>query len=308
MSCDPADVGGAPIDIIILHIKDPLGGVHRVGQIAAGGMDNTLGLAGRAGGIEDEQRVLGIHRLWCALAGDVGSRNLIVPPRVTARLHWHLVASPLDHNAAFHRWTSGQRGVSVWFQGNSLAGAQHCVRGNQHLGLTVLNPALQGYGRETCKNYRMNGTNAGTGEQGNRQFRDHRQINGNPVAFLHALLLQDVGKAADFGVQHLVGIDLNIVLRLALPNNRGFVAAAVGQVAVKAVGGDVQLAALKPLDFRLVEIAVHHLVPLLVPGDELLGPLGPEAFRVVHRAFVDRLVLLKGFNVGSFASCGRRGE
>ena len=60
---DPADVGGAPEKLagpIVEHIMEGGGRPHR---IAAGRVQHALGLAGRSRRVEDEQRVLGVHRL-----------------------------------------------------------------------------------------------------------------------------------------------------------------------------------------------------------------------------------------------------
>ena len=57
---DPADVGRAPEDVGRLVVEHPLHGEHRPQQVAAGGVLHALGLAGRARGVEDEQRMLGV--------------------------------------------------------------------------------------------------------------------------------------------------------------------------------------------------------------------------------------------------------
>ncbi len=63
---DPADVGGAPVDLAFLVVEGVLVGHGGEDQIAAGGVQGALGLAGGAGGVEDEERVLGVHRLGLA--------------------------------------------------------------------------------------------------------------------------------------------------------------------------------------------------------------------------------------------------
>ena len=45
---DPADIGGAPIDIALVVIEHILMGPGRPQQIAAGGVQHALGFAGRA--------------------------------------------------------------------------------------------------------------------------------------------------------------------------------------------------------------------------------------------------------------------
>ena len=67
---DPADVGRAPVDVRLgLQVEDVAVGRGDPGHVAAGGVQDPLRLRGRAGGVEDEERVLGLHRLGRALVG-----------------------------------------------------------------------------------------------------------------------------------------------------------------------------------------------------------------------------------------------
>ena len=85
MPGDPADVGGAPEDVLVLQVEDVLGGRGDVGEVAAGGVDDALGLSGGARGVEDEEQVLGVHRLGRA-GGGLGLQQP-VPPVIAAFLH-----------------------------------------------------------------------------------------------------------------------------------------------------------------------------------------------------------------------------
>src|SRR6185295_15859235 len=49
---DPPDVGGAPVHVRVAKVEDPLGGRVDPGQVATGGVHDTLGLAGGARGVE----------------------------------------------------------------------------------------------------------------------------------------------------------------------------------------------------------------------------------------------------------------
>ena len=61
---DPADVGRAPEDVGVgVHVVHDRVRVGDLGQVAAGGVEDALGLTGRPGGVEDEQRVLGVDAL-----------------------------------------------------------------------------------------------------------------------------------------------------------------------------------------------------------------------------------------------------
>ena len=63
---DPADVGGAPPDVVVFQIEDVLRRRDDPGQIAAGRVDDALRLARRAGRVKDVEHVLGVHRLGLA--------------------------------------------------------------------------------------------------------------------------------------------------------------------------------------------------------------------------------------------------
>ena len=59
----PADIGRAPVDVAVVVVEDVLVRDRGVDEIAAGGVQHALGLAGRARGVEDEERVLRVHLL-----------------------------------------------------------------------------------------------------------------------------------------------------------------------------------------------------------------------------------------------------
>ncbi len=141
----------------------------------------------------------------------------------------------------------------------------------------------------------MDGTDSGTGQHGDGGLRDHRQVQRDAIAFLDAAILENVGELADLFVQFTVG-DLAVFVRVvAFPDDGDLVAAGL-EVAVEAVVGDVEGAALEPIDMQviLVERPVECGVPFLEPGQVFFGLLAPEAGGIIHRALVHFLVLLSG--------------
>jgi hypothetical protein len=56
---DPAHVGGAEVRVL-LEVEDVLAVSVGAHHVAAGGVHHALGLPGRARGVEDEERVLGV--------------------------------------------------------------------------------------------------------------------------------------------------------------------------------------------------------------------------------------------------------
>ena len=76
----PAGVGGTPVDVVGLDVEDELGGGVACGPDSRRGCGHALRLAGRAGGVEDEERVFGIHHLGFAMRAGDGQRHQIVAP------------------------------------------------------------------------------------------------------------------------------------------------------------------------------------------------------------------------------------
>src|SRR5690606_15299115 len=97
---DPAHVGGAPVDVVVADVEHHLVGVGGVEQVATGGVQHALGLAGAAGGVEDEQRILGVHALGLAL-GRLAVHDGVVPA-VAWHLHVDRAAGVAHHQHGLH--------------------------------------------------------------------------------------------------------------------------------------------------------------------------------------------------------------
>jgi hypothetical protein len=164
------------------------------------------------------------------------------------------------------------------------------VGSDHHLRLAVDDAAGQRLRREAAEHHRVNRADAGTGQHGDHGFGDHRHIDGDHVAAVHILATQGVGELADLLVQFAVG-DVAVLGRVvAFPDDRQLVAA-LFEVAVQAVVGNVQSAVGEPLDIDMVVVEGG----LLDRGERLdpvetLGLLAPEAVRVDHRLLVHGLV------------------
>src|SRR5207248_9429651 len=94
-SRDPSDVRGAPENVLVLQVEDPLGGRVGTDEVAAGRMQNSLRFAGCPGGIEDVERVFRVHLFGRAPGG--GSGHELVPPAVPrSEEHTSELQSPYD--------------------------------------------------------------------------------------------------------------------------------------------------------------------------------------------------------------------
>ena len=106
---DPADVGAAPVDVgSSLRSKTSLWVGADPGQVAAGRVEDALRLAGRARGVEDVERVLGVHRLGLALRRRPAAHDL-VPEDVAALGHRRVGAAAVDDDDVLERRRARRR-------------------------------------------------------------------------------------------------------------------------------------------------------------------------------------------------------
>ncbi len=258
---DPADVSGAPVDVLLLEIEHPLHRHQRVHQVAAGRVHDTLGLAGGAGGVERVKRMLGVElgrRAYGALL-----RDQLVPPDVAPLAHLHLGAGAPEHHAMHDRGASLERLVDVGLERYLLSAAPSAVGRDAHLGLGIIDTVDQRLGRKAAEDHRMDRADTSA-----RQHRDHRlghqrHVDRDAIALLHAEALERVGRARDLARQHLVGQHAGVA-RLALPDERRLVAPRGGQMAVDAVVRRVELAVKEPLGER--ELPLQDLVEGFEPA------------------------------------------
>src|SRR3546814_18093207 len=82
-------------------------------------MEDALRLARRAGGIEDEQRLLCIH--GCRFALSIHLRRLFMIPMIASSLHRYITAGGLDYNHRFHDRRQLSRSVGIALQRHFLA-------------------------------------------------------------------------------------------------------------------------------------------------------------------------------------------
>ena len=127
---DPAHVRGAPVDLVLVIVEHVLVGEAGVGQVATGGVLEPLGGAGGAGGIQDEQRILGAHLFGGAVGVLVG--HCVVVPDVTSLVPFDVTAGTLDHQHLLGHVgaITGQCSVDVVLQRYLLATAYGLVGGD----------------------------------------------------------------------------------------------------------------------------------------------------------------------------------
>ena len=281
---DPADVGRAPVDVLLgLEVEHDAVRVRDLREVAAGGVQDALRLRRRAARVEDEQRVLGVQRLGRALVG--GGLHDRVPPEVAALLHRAVGARVLHDDHGLEVVEPAHDRVDLLLDRRGLALAARAVDRDQRLRLGELHPLLHRLGAEAAEDDVVRGADARAGEHRHRDLGDHRQEDPDDVAGADAAVLERVGEALDVTVQVRVR-DVPLLALLAAPVERDAVAVAGLDVPVDAVLGHVELAADEPLGERRVA-PVEHLVPLAGPLQGL-GLLGPEPLGIALRPLVHR--------------------
>src|SRR5215208_6200379 len=124
---DPPDVRRAPVDVIVLDVEDPLGRGLDVSEVAAGSVNDALGFAGRAGGVEDVEDVLGVGLLGRTLLVGVGHQ--VVPPVVSTLGKVNVVAATPDDDHALDAGRVLEGLVGVLLEGCLLSSSRSGVRG-----------------------------------------------------------------------------------------------------------------------------------------------------------------------------------
>jgi hypothetical protein len=116
---DPADVGGAPEDVVGLEVEGPLRRQRRVQQVAARRVLDALGLAGRPRRVEQEQRMLGEHPF--RLARRRLLLDQLVQPLVARRREVDLAAgAAVDDDVAHRHVRPVSASSTIAFSGSAL--------------------------------------------------------------------------------------------------------------------------------------------------------------------------------------------
>ncbi len=246
---DPADVGGAPEDVVRPIVEDPVERRRGPDRIAAGGVDDALRLSGRSRRVEDEQRVLGVHHLRLAVGREAvaharNSRRRGRPSSARRRRCGVTTITVCDVAML-------ERRVDVALQRDDLAAAHAFVGGDHRAGIAIGDAAGDAFRREAAEDDRMDGPDPGAGEHRRRRLGDHRHVDHHAVAALDPALLQQVREAAGLLVQLAIG-DWSAIARLVgLEDDRRPVAM-LCEVPVEAIDRQVELPVRIPADVEVV--------------------------------------------------------
>ena len=272
---DPADVGGAPVHVGLgFDVEHVVMRVRGLGQVPAGGVHDALGLAGRAGRVEQKQRMLGVERLRCVL--DRGGLDGVVPPQIATLRPRHVDAGAPHHQDVLHAVLAVDRLVGRFFQRYRAAAAILPVGGDQQLGLGVFDAGAQRGCREPGEHDAVHHPEPCAGQHRDDRFGHHRHVDRDAVAGFQAEVGQRVGRLRHVGQQLRVRQGAAVTEGFAFPVDRDAVAVAGLDMAVHAVVGHVELAADEPFRERRAR-PVEHVGERRLPGQpvRLLRPERP---------------------------------
>ena len=89
------------------------------------------------------------------------------------------------------------RDVAVAFERNLASAAPSAVGGDERDAAGVVDAIDDRLGREAAEDHRVRRADARAGEHRNGQFRNHRHVDRDAIAFADAEVAQAVGEAAD---------------------------------------------------------------------------------------------------------------
>src|SRR5215813_11127570 len=164
----------------------------------------SLRFAGGSAGIEDVQRVFGVHDFRRTVGGLLAHKLVEIDfvkfkfnGRIGAAQDNNLIYALKTNNGFLHNGT----------QTHALASAITDISGQNNAGLSVFNAAAQGLHAEAGVNHRVDGANAPLGQPGNYAFQIPPHIYHDALAFLNAQGLQSIGGAGnevqELAVSHL---------------------------------------------------------------------------------------------------------
>ena len=139
----------------------------------------------------------------------------------------------------------------------------------------------------------MDSADARAGQHGHRRFRHHRHIDSHDIALFNAQIEQDVGKAADIAMKLAISDVFALAGIVAFPDD-GRLVAALRQMAIEAVSGEVQRTVFIPLNGNIArrERGVFHARIGFYPVKDF-ALLAPEGVRFGDGLLILRLVLFR---------------
>ena len=208
-------------------------------------------------------------------------------PVVATRDHLDFIPTAPDHDDVLDGRCAGNGFVGRCFEWKHLAAPIATVGGDEDLCLGIVDAVRQRLGAESAEHDAVRRPDARTCQHRNRGFRDHRQVDVDPVAALDAELFEGIRESLYLVEQIGVGQHA-AVAGLALPVEGDLVAPTGLDMPVEAVVAHVELPADEPLGVR--QLPLTDRVPLSGPRHQVGRLTRPEALIVLVGLVVQRRV------------------
>ena len=243
---------------------------------------DALGLAGRAGSVENIERVGRLDRH----AVDRVRLHRVGPVQIAPRRHLGLHLRSLQDDRV-PRLVRGEldRAVEQGFVRQDLGALDAARGGDDHGGLGVVDPGRQLVRRKAAEHDRMHGADAGAGEHGDQGLRHHRHVDNDPVTLGDPVADQRPGEAGDQILKLAVGDRPRAACHRTVVDDRGLGAAPRRDMPVYGIEAGVEPAAPEPAVERRTRI-VEHPFPGAIPVQRRCS-LTPERGRIGKAPLVD---------------------
>src|SRR5208337_4684179 len=273
---DPTNVRHAPVHVLWMYVLDILGGPGHVSEVPAYAVLGGLGLARRAAGVHEEEDPLRRHDHRVHALATEFTQQIVdeeVAPVHHGRPRRVLPRQPPPDEHLVHLLPGLRRDVDrhvgIRLVVEQSAVAVVAIHRDNDVALGVGDPIAAGVARKAAEHDRVDDPQPGAREHGDRQLRDHRHVDGDPVPRLEAReVTQQRGKLVDADEQFLVGHSDGWLLLGLGHEDQGRLVAVLGQVPIDAVVAGVDLAPDEPLPARGVA-RVQGRVPVLVPFEQV---------------------------------------
>ena len=215
----PADVGRAPIDVAVVIVEDILVGHRSEHEITTGGVHDAFRRPGRTRRVEDEQRILRLHRLGRTMRGH--SLCGFIQPHISPGPPADVSASMSDDDHGLDATRLFDSRVDVSLERHLAATAKALVRSNDNFGFGVRDTAREGVWRKAAEHDRMDRAYASASEHRVGRLGNHGQVDRDAVALLDSVTFQHVGEMPDLTGQLRVRDVLGLRGVVAFPDDRG---------------------------------------------------------------------------------------
>lgn len=134
-------------------------------------------LSSRSGGVKDEKRVFGRNDFGRAVR--LNAFLCLVPPVIPLIVPLDVSTSAFQNEDVLNERALFESGVNNRFRSDGLSSSLSFVGSDNDSGLGVDDSVTKGFGRETGENDRVDSSETGTGEESDRSFGNHREVDSN---------------------------------------------------------------------------------------------------------------------------------